>query len=130
MITVILYFNDKFNPQVHACFCLQVMGKTLQTEMRLIIWDTKDTAAKDGYTSDVYVRCEMLGMGDAKMTDTHYGVKLKAFGMFNYRLKWHCKYPSDSLDYLLRIGIWDYNLLTPHQCIAEGVIPLRTLFQV
>mmetsp|Transcript_74429 Transcript_74429/g.198907 ORF Transcript_74429/g.198907 Transcript_74429/m.198907 type:complete len:259 (+) Transcript_74429:1529-2305(+) len=51
-----------------------VLGKTLAMEMRLIVWDTLDTAPKDGYTSDVYVRAELLGLGEPKQTDVHYGV--------------------------------------------------------
>ena len=51
-------------------------------EMRIIIWNTLDTAPKDGYTSDVYMcmSCEMLGVGQPKLTGTHYSVKVKAYG--------------------------------------------------
>ena len=75
-------------------------------ETRIIIWNTLDTAPKDSYTSDVYVSCELLGAGNPKMTDTHKSVKVKAYGMFNYRLKWRCKYPDMNLEYLMRIGVW------------------------
>jgi hypothetical protein len=37
-------------------------------EMRVIVWNTRDTAPKDSYTSDVYVSCEMLGSGDPKVS--------------------------------------------------------------
>ncbi len=47
---------------------IQVLGKTLNMEMRVIVWNTRDTAPKDSYTSDVYVSCEMLGSGDPKVS--------------------------------------------------------------
>jgi len=34
-----------------------------------------------------------------------------------------------NLEYLMRIGVWDQNLLTAHQSIGEGVLPLRKLFK-
>jgi len=108
---------------------IQVLGKTLTMEVRVIIWNTRDTAPKDSYTSDVYVMCELIGCGQPKMTDTHPSVKIKAYGMFNYRLKWRCKYPDMNLEYLMRIGVWDENSLTSHQAIGEGVLPLRKLFK-
>ena len=42
---------------------IQVLGKTLSMELRIIIWNTLDTAPKDNYTSDVYVSCELMGVG-------------------------------------------------------------------
>ena len=108
---------------------IQVLGKTLSMELRIIIWNTLDTAPKDNYTSDVYVSCELMGVGQPKTTDTHKSVKVKAYGMFNYRLKWRCKYPDMNLEYLLRIGVWDENLMAAHQAIGEGVLPLRKLFK-
>ena len=55
------------------------------------------------------------------------GVKVKAYGMFNYRLKWRCRYPDMNLDYLLRIGLWDENLLTAHQVCRLGSNQIRSL---
>lgn len=43
------------------------------------------------YTSDVYVRAELMGLGEPKVTDTHKNVKVRAPGLFNYRLKWRCR---------------------------------------
>jgi len=108
---------------------IQVLGKTLPMELRIIIWNTQDTAPKDSYTSDVYVACELLGIGTPKLTDVHSGVKIKAFGMFNWRLKWRCKFPDMNNEFLLRVALWDDNLLTAHQSIGEGVLPLKRLFK-
>ena len=84
---------------------IQVLGKTQNMEMRVVLWNTKETACKDNYTSDVYISCELMGAGQPKQTDVHYGVKKGAFGMFNWRLKWRCKYPSTTLEYLMRIQV-------------------------
>jgi len=39
-------------------------------------------------------------------------------------LKWRCKYPDMNLEYLMRIGVWDYNSMTSHQvcvCVRASV---------
>jgi hypothetical protein len=44
---------------------------------------------------------------------------VRAPGLFNYRLKWRPKFPTDGVEFLLRISIWDENTLTPNQvCCA------------
>eukprot|EP00961_Rhodomonas_salina_P084586 1136204-Rhodomonas_salina.2 len=45
-------------------------------EMRLIIWNLRNCAPKDGYTSDVKVFAELLGWGRMKETDCDMGVKV------------------------------------------------------
>jgi hypothetical protein len=58
--------------------------------------------------------CELLGVGSIKQTDTHYGVKKGAYGMFNWRLKWRTKFPSTVLEYLMRIQVFDILLNHTH----------------
>ena len=41
--------------------------------------------------------------------------QVKAPGLFNWRLKWRCRFPTDGVEFLLRLGVWDENTLSPNQ---------------
>ncbi len=107
---------------------IQLMGKTLPMELRCVVWNTRDTACKKSQTSDVKLSLELLGVANAKETDCHNAVKRRALGMFNYRLKWRCRYPNPNLSFLLRVQVWHAGLLSDTS-IAEGVLPLQSLFK-
>ena len=51
--------------------------------------------------------------------------QVKAPGLFNWRLKWRCRFPTDGVEFLLRLGVWDENTLSPNQAIL-----VRSLFAV
>lgn len=128
-LSIIVDVVDQNKADEQPAHDIQVLGKTQNMELRMMLWNTHETACKDTYTSDVYISCELIGLGQPKQTDVHYGVKKGAYGMFNWRLKWRLKYPSTSLEYLTRIQIWDDNLLGSHASIAEGILPLGPLFK-
>lgn len=128
-LSIIVDIIDQNKADEQPAHDIQVLGKTQNMELRMVLWNTHETACKDTYTSDVYISCEMMGVGQPKQTDVHYGVKKGAYGMFNWRLKWRAKYPSTTLEYLMRIQIWDDNLLGSHASIAEGILPLGPLFK-
>ena len=128
-LSIIVDVVDQNKADEQPAHDIQVLGKTQNMELRMMLWNTHETACKDTYTSDVYISVELIGLGQPKQTDVHYGVKKGAYGMFNWRLKWRLKYPSTSLEYLMRIQIWDDNLLGSHASIAEGILPLGPLFK-
>ena len=53
---------------------INISGRRMPLELRLIVWNLKDCAPKDGYTSNVRVVTQLLGWGKEKETDTDMGV--------------------------------------------------------
>jgi hypothetical protein len=90
---------------------INIAGRMMPLELRLIVWNLKECAPKDGYTSNVRVATALLGWGKDKETDTDCGVKVSRLAMFNFRLKYKgLKYPSPdptypAKDFILRIQV-------------------------
>jgi len=114
---------------------VNIAGRQMPLEMRLIIWNLRNCAPKDGYTSDVKVFAELLGWGRMKETDCDMGVKVSRYAMFNYRIKFKgLKFPSPdptipAKDYILNLQVWGARLLGNDTLIAEGLLPLQPIFQ-
>jgi len=116
---------------------INIAGRQMPLELRIIVWNLKEVAPKDGYTSNVRVSTAMLGWGKDKETDTDCGVKTSRLAMFNYRLKYKgLKYPSPdptfpAKDFLLQIQVWgdDFLGIAAPQAIAGGVLPLGEIFR-
>jgi len=116
---------------------VNISGRQMPLELRVIVWNLKEVAPKDGYTSNVRVSTAILGWGKNKETDTDNGVKVSRNAMFNYRLKYKgLKYPSPdptypAKDFILRIQVWadDFLGVAPPQAIAEGFLCLGELFR-
>jgi len=106
---------------------INVVSKSLRLQMRVIIWETAKVAPKDKYTSDIYVVCDLLNVKSDK-TDVHPNCKKAQKGFFNFRMLFDVRYP-DKHDYLMRIQLWDENLALSDESIAEGIIPLESLFR-
>uniref|UniRef100_A0A7S4U7T2 C2 domain-containing protein n=1 Tax=Guillardia theta TaxID=55529 RepID=A0A7S4U7T2_GUITH len=113
---------------------INIAGRQMPLEMRMIVWNLKSCAPKNGYTSDVIIRAEMMGWGRVKETDTDYGVKVSRNAMFNYRikfkgLKFPCPDPTvPAKDFILKLTVWHDSLLGGQHAIAEGLLPLQPLF--
>mmetsp|Transcript_72184 Transcript_72184/g.193000 ORF Transcript_72184/g.193000 Transcript_72184/m.193000 type:complete len:295 (+) Transcript_72184:60-944(+) len=116
---------------------INISGRQMPLEMRLIVWNLKQVSPKEGWTSNVRVTAELVGWGSrAKETDTDMGVKQARNAMFNYRIKYKgIKYPSPdptfpAKDFLLRVTVWsdDFLGIQPPQAIAQGLLPLGEMF--
>jgi len=113
---------------------INIAGRQMPLEMRLIIWNLRNCAPKDGYTSDIKVFCELLGWGRVKETDVDAGVKVSRNAMFNYRIKFKgIKFPSPdptipAKDFTLKMQVWANRLLGNDELIAEGYLPLQPIF--
>jgi len=112
---------------------VNIAGRQMPLEMRLIIWNLRNCAPKSGYTSDIKVVNNLLGWGKVKETDQDCGVKVSRNAMFNFRLKFKgIKFPSPdptvpAKDFILKMSVWHEDLLSSH-AIAEGLLPLQPLF--
>jgi hypothetical protein len=65
---------------------VEVVASTMRMEVRVIVWNTRRVVAKDKYTSDVKVICELVNKGGGQSVDTHNNCKPHEFGMFNWRM--------------------------------------------
>jgi len=55
---------------------VNIAGRQMPLEMRLIIWNLRNCAPKSGFTSDIKVVNSLLGWGKVKETDQDCGVKV------------------------------------------------------
>ncbi len=89
----------------------------LDYEVRLVIYDTKDTLMMDAEgTSDVFVKA-YVDDKDKKETDTHYRCSTKK-ASFNYRMLFNIKAPRKN--YNLSIQTWDRDLFKSNDFIGEN----------
>eukprot|EP01091_Cochliopodium_minus_P016955 TRINITY_DN6513_c0_g1_i1.p1 TRINITY_DN6513_c0_g1~~TRINITY_DN6513_c0_g1_i1.p1 ORF type:complete len:1344 (+),score=430.13 TRINITY_DN6513_c0_g1_i1:61-4092(+) len=94
-------------------------------ELRAVIWNTKDCVFKDDNGNDIFVSAKLEGKKRQK-TDIHWRSE-DGKGAFNYRMIWKdvvlpMKWPR------FNIQIWDKDVLSPNEAIAEAVINLRGFF--
>ena len=98
---------------------VNIAGRQMPLELRIIVWNLRSISPKDGYTSNVKVTTEMMGWGRVKETDSDFGVKTSRLAMFNYRIKFKgIKFPSPdptipAKDYLLRVAVLPSLILNP-----------------
>lgn len=97
----------------------------LDYEVRLVIYDTKDTLMMDAEgTSDVFIKA-YVDDKDKKETDTHYRCSSKK-ASFNYRMLFNVKAPRKN--YNLSVQTWDRDLFKSNDFIGENQLPLQHLF--
>ncbi|MES1916423.1 MAG: hypothetical protein MHM6MM_008241, partial [Cercozoa sp. M6MM] len=97
-------------------------------ELRLVIWRAKDCAIKDTLTDMNDLFCAAtLDIEGVKMqrTDTHYRSQ-NGKGSFNWRMKFPVELPrpKGSTWPRLRLQVWDKDLLSTNDAIAEASISL------
>ena len=98
-------------------------------EMRLIVWKTRDVVAMDTVTNqnDLFVRCWMEEDDKNKQqTDCHYRCK-HGKGSFNWRMKFNMELPQ-KFPYL-HIQMWDRDIFSYNDCIAEAVLDMSAAFK-
>jgi hypothetical protein len=114
---------------------VNIAGRMMPLELRIIAWNLKKCSPKNGYTSDIHVATELLGWGKETETENDCGVKTSRHAMFNYRLKYKgLKHPSPdptfpAKDFILRITMWSDCLIGDAQAVAGGFLPLGHLFR-
>ena len=98
-------------------------------EMRLIVWKTRDVVSMDTVTNqnDLFVRCWMEEDDkDKQQTDCHYRCK-NGKGSFNWRMKFNMELPQ-KFPYL-HIQMWDRDIFSYNDCIAEAVLDMSAAFK-
>ena len=101
-------------------------------ELRVIVWECKNCENKDTITdmNDLYITGELETIvaeeEDLQQTDLHFRSQ-DGCGSFNWRMKFPISLPKQRLaEYpRLKLQIWDKDLFSPNDFIAEGVIELR-----
>lgn len=97
----------------------------LDYELRLVIYDTKETLIMDAEgVSDVFCKA-YLDDKDKKETDCHYRAQ-SGKASFNYRLLYNLKAPRKN--YTLTIQTWDRDLFKSNDFIGEIQLPLQDAF--
>ena len=96
-------------------------------ELRVIVWETKDVKFKDTVTecNDLYARATWNRQSFE--TDTHWRCRTK--GSFNWRMKWRMQLPinydEEFGNDVLTISLWDRDIVTSNEMIAETRIDLN-----
>ena len=97
-----------------------------QFEMRVVIWEAKDVATKDGNQSDVFITIQPRGEDDyeKQSTDTHYYSPGDA--EFNWRMTWPVFLPEKAPRLFMQV--WDYDLIGADDAIGEAELNLKALY--
>eukprot|EP01113_Clastostelium_recurvatum_P029777 TRINITY_DN359_c0_g1_i2.p1 TRINITY_DN359_c0_g1~~TRINITY_DN359_c0_g1_i2.p1 ORF type:complete len:700 (+),score=238.67 TRINITY_DN359_c0_g1_i2:262-2100(+) len=96
-----------------------------QYELRVVIWNTKDTAFRDKSMSDIFITAYPEGL-KSQNTDTHYRSE-NGEGMFNWRMVWPITLPLKNPR--LKLQLWDKDLLNPNDVIAEATVDLKGFYK-
>jgi len=99
----------------------------IEYEMRVVIWDTKEVAFKDEKMSDIFCSCYPEGQ-DPQVTDTHWRSEDHT-GIFNWRMKFPISLPAAFKVPKVKFQIWDKDVLTPNDAIAEANLNLRSFYK-
>jgi len=99
-------------------------------ELRAIVWDMKEVVFKDssiltGKCSDVFVSIQPEGLKPLK-TDVHW--RSTGTASFNWRMVWPILLPT-KVQHRLRVQVWDKNVASPNEAIAEAVLNLRGFYK-
>ncbi|OQS02130.1 hypothetical protein THRCLA_05475 [Thraustotheca clavata] len=101
-------------------------------ELRVAIWKTKEVPNFDELTemNDLFVRCQLEG-SDHQDTDIHWRAK-KGKASFNWRMKFPVvlghKQHNSKFPYF-KLQMWDKDIFSSNDCIAEGIIDMQPHFQ-
>ncbi|OQR97039.1 hypothetical protein THRCLA_07103 [Thraustotheca clavata] len=101
-------------------------------ELRVVIWKTKEVPSFDEITdmNDLFVRCSLEGC-DYQDTDIHWRAK-KGKASFNWRMKFPValghKQHNSKFPYF-KLQMWDKDIFSANDCIAEGILDLSTHFK-
>ena len=100
--------------------------KKEQFELRVIVWEAKDVATKDGGQSDVFITIQPRGEDDyeKQSTDTHYYSPGDA--EFNWRMTWPVFLPEKAPRLFMQV--WDYDLIGADDAIGEAELNLKALY--
>lgn len=101
-------------------------------ELRVVIWKTRDVVSFDTITdqNDLFCKCWLEG-ADPQETDIHWRAK-KGKGSFNWRMKFplvlgHKQF--NSMFPYFHLQLWDKDVFSFSDAIAESVLDLKTSFQ-
>lgn len=98
-------------------------------EVRVVIWEVFDVPfPKDDNAIDIYVSCTMPSLNDTQKTDTHFR-SYNGYGSFNFRMVYQVTIDqySKPTDFLLYVKIFDRDIFSPDDYIADLVIDLKDL---
>lgn len=97
-------------------------------ELRLVVWQTRKCAPKDEKKSDIFVSAMMDGMprSERQETDSHWNSK-DGTGSFNWRMKFPLMLPYPNPR--LKLQIWDKDLISADDIIAEAILNLSKYFK-
>ncbi len=112
---------------------LAMSSRKQKLNLRVIIWNAANVVPLGGYTTDVFVVCQLLGeygqVEDPQETDVHPSCKQDELANFNWRMKFKTQaFPNPKKIFMLRLQLWEKNLIT-NKGIAEGLLPIESVFR-
>ena len=98
-----------------------------QFELRLIVWEARDVAMKDGGQSDVFITVKPRGDSEyeKQSTDTHWFSTGDA--EFNWRMIWPVFLPERVPRLFMQV--WDYDLIGANDAIGEAELNLKPIYE-
>lgn len=113
---------------------LSMSSRKQKLNLRVILWNAANVAPFGGYTTDVFVVCQLLGeygqVEDEQQTDVHPSCKQDELANFNWRMKFKKQdFPNPKKIFMLRLQLWEKNTATANKGIAEGLLPIESVFR-
>jgi hypothetical protein len=113
---------------------LSLSSRKQKLNLRVIIWNAAHVVPLGGYTTDVFTVCQLLGeygqVEDEQQTDVHPSCKQDELANFNWRMKFKKQdFPNPKKIFMLRLQLWEKNTATANKGIAEGLLPIESVFR-
>jgi hypothetical protein len=113
---------------------LSLSSRRQKLNLRVILWNAANVVPLGGYTTDVFTVCQLLGeygqVEDEQQTDVHPSCKQDEIANFNWRMKFKKQdFPNPKKIFMLRLQLWEKNTATANKGIAEGLLPIESVFR-
>jgi hypothetical protein len=113
---------------------LSMSSRKQKLNLRVILWNAANVVPLGGYTTDVFVVCQLLGeygqVEDEQQTDVHPSCKQDELANFNWRMKFKKQeFPNPKKIFMLRLQLWEKNTATANKGICEGLLPIESVFR-
>ena len=100
--------------------------KKTPMELRVVVWEAKDVATKDGGRSDVFITIQPRGESEyeKQSTDTHWFSTGEA--EFNWRMIWPVFLPEKVPRLFMQV--WDQDIIGADDAIGEAELNLKAMY--
>ncbi|KAL0239216.1 hypothetical protein PCE1_004907 [Barthelona sp. PCE] len=103
--------------------------KPILTEVRVVVWNTRNVVFKEKDHSDIIISADLMGQDHVSRqnSDTNWR-SLDGKGFFNWRYVFN-NVPVPTKHCRLRLQLWDRDMLSRNESIAEAVVDLQQILR-